>query len=139
MTTEGETLRKIAGEILDLLRNAQDQVEQALERAFEHGADPEKFKMAVQFYEAQEEARWRRIYEAEEEERKMQEGKHNGIVTIPTDGKFVPKVTEEQLALMKAEGWVQVIRCKDCKWYGHCNLPFSGDEFCSDGERKEEQ
>ena len=34
---------------------------------------------------------------------------------------------------------VQVVRCKDCKWYRYCNLPFSGDEFCSDGERKEEQ
>ena len=32
-----------------------------------------------------------------------------------------------------------VVRCKDCKWGAYCNLPFCGDEFCSDGERREEQ
>ena len=41
---------------------------------------------------------------------------------------------------------VQVIRCKECKWYEfdikmHCGLPHgvrSKDDYCSDAERKEE-
>lgn len=41
---------------------------------------------------------------------------------------------------------VEVIRCKDCKWYEfdrkmHCGLPHgvrSKDDYCSDAERKEE-
>lgn len=41
---------------------------------------------------------------------------------------------------------VEVIRCKDCKWYEfdrkmHCGLPHGvrlKDDYCSDAERKEE-
>lgn len=34
---------------------------------------------------------------------------------------------------------VEVVRCKDCKWYKGCFMLENDDDYCSNGERKEQE
>lgn len=49
-----------------------------------------------------------------------------------SDGKF-----QHWIEIQPAADVVPVVRCKDCKYYKRCNL-MTDDDFCSDGERKDD-
>ena len=72
--------------------------------------------------------------------------------------KIAKEAAEKGLEYLKEQGWVQVVRCKECKWFrtpdkkhdhSYCyrladhSVYISGDthedEFCSRAERREEQ
>lgn len=56
------------------------------------------------------------------------------MTTVDKEG----RVKIEPVILVPKD-YVQVVRCKNCKWWERCNnVKDYVDGFCSDGERKEE-
>ena len=48
----------------------------------------------------------------------------------------IPVVTKEEIEEMPTIDAVEVVRCKDCKWYEGCFFLSYDDDYCSEGERK---
>ena len=60
------------------------------------------------------------------------------------NAKAIYRVTKEEIDAMPTVDAVEVVRCKDCKWYGYYSCEMGGNNwmrdgngFCDRGERKD--